>query len=48
MSTYGSYGSTQHLLVNVLGIKRINARLVPNDLNLLQKRRQVMLDNVCS
>ena len=24
-----SYGSIQHILVNVLGMKRINARLVP-------------------
>ncbi|XP_018338920.1 PREDICTED: putative uncharacterized protein FLJ37770 [Trachymyrmex septentrionalis] len=28
-----SYGSTQHILVNVLGMKRIAARLVPKDLN---------------
>ncbi len=28
-----SYGSTQHILVKVLGMKRVNARLVPKDLN---------------
>ncbi|XP_018347222.1 PREDICTED: putative uncharacterized protein FLJ37770 [Trachymyrmex septentrionalis] len=28
-----SYGSTQHILVNVLDMKRIAARLVPKDLN---------------
>ena len=46
-----SYGSTQHILVNVLGMKRIAARLVPKDLNFLQKARRVevaeeMLANV--
>ena len=28
-----SYGSTQHIVVNVLGMKRVATRLVPNDLN---------------
>ena len=28
-----SYGSTQHILVHVLGMKRVAARLVPEDLN---------------
>ena len=42
---------TQHIYVNVLGMKRINARLVPKHQNLLPKPRGVevtkeMLDNV--
>ena len=46
-----SYGSYQHILLNVLGMNRVNARLVPKDLNLLQKRHRVevakeMLNNV--
>ncbi|XP_066259606.1 protein GVQW3-like [Euwallacea similis] len=35
-----SYGLTQHILANLLGIKRVAARLVPIDLNFLQKRRR--------
>lgn len=35
------YKSTEHILVNILGRKRVNARLIPKDLNLLQKRRRV-------
>ena len=31
-----SYGSTIHILVNVLGMKHVNA--VQNDLDILQKR----------
>ncbi|XP_054012808.1 protein GVQW3-like [Hylaeus anthracinus] len=30
-----SHGSTQHIVVDVLGMKRVVARLVPKDLNLL-------------
>ncbi|KAJ8938490.1 hypothetical protein NQ318_020806 [Aromia moschata] len=46
-----SYGSTQHILVDVLGMKRVATRLVPRDLNFLQKERRVkvakeMLANV--
>ena len=46
-----SYGSTQHIVVHVLGIKRVVARLVPKELNFLQKERRVedakkMLTNV--
>uniref|UniRef100_A0A0K8WBT5 Mos1 transposase HTH domain-containing protein n=1 Tax=Bactrocera latifrons TaxID=174628 RepID=A0A0K8WBT5_BACLA len=46
-----SYGSTQQILNNVLGMKRVNDTLVPKDLNLLQKRRRIeiakeMLDNL--
>ncbi|KAJ8947015.1 hypothetical protein NQ318_019096 [Aromia moschata] len=33
-----SYESIQHILVDVLGMKRVAARLVPKDLNFLQKR----------
>ena len=45
------YGSTQHTVIHVLGMKRVVARLVPKDLNFLQKERRVevakeMLDNV--
>ena len=32
-----SCGSTQHIVVHVLGIKRVAVRLVPRDLNFLQK-----------
>ena len=28
-----SYGSTQHIVVHVLGIKHVTARLIPKDLN---------------
>ena len=46
-----SDGSTQHIVVHVLGMKRVAARLVPKDLNFLQKERRVevakeMLANV--
>ncbi|XP_014091877.1 protein GVQW3 [Bactrocera oleae] len=46
-----SYGSAQQILINVLGMKRVNDTLVPKEMNLLQKRRRVevareMLDNV--
>ena len=46
-----SYGSTQHIVVHVLGMKCVAARLVPKDLNFLQNERQVevakeMLANV--
>lgn len=33
-------GSTQHILVNILEMKRVNVGLVSKDLNLLQKRRR--------
>ena len=46
-----SYGSTQHIAVHVLGMKRVATRFVPKDLNFLQKERRVevakeMLANV--
>ena len=46
-----SYGSTQHIVVHVLCMKRVAVRLVPKDLNFLQKERRVevakeMLANV--
>ena len=46
-----SYGSTQYIVVYVLRIKRVAARLVPKDLNFLQKECQAkvakeMLANV--
>ena len=46
-----AYGSIQDILVYVLDIKRVDARLVPKDLNLLQQCRQKevakdMLENV--
>ena len=31
-----SYGSTQHIVVHVLDMKRVAARLVPKNLNFLQ------------
>ena len=34
-----SNGSTLHIVVHVLGMKRVAARLVPKDLNFLQKER---------
>lgn len=45
------YGSTQCILVNILEIKRVNARLVPKELNYLHIRCRVkvakeMLDNI--
>ena len=36
-----SYGSTQHIVVHVLDMKCIATRLVPKDLNFLQKERRV-------
>ena len=36
-----SYGSTQHIFFNVLGMKRDAARLVPKDLNFLKKELRV-------
>lgn len=46
-----SYGSTQHILADILGMKRVAARLVPKELDFLQKWRRVevakeMLANV--
>ena len=46
-----SYGSTQHIVVHFLGMKPAAARLVPKNLNFLQKERRVevakkMLANV--
>ena len=46
-----SYGSTPHIVVHVLAIKRVPARLVPKDQNFMQKERRVevvkeMLANV--
>ena len=46
-----SYGSTQQIVVHVLGMKHVAARLVPKDLNFLQKERGIkvaeeMLANV--
>ena len=36
-----SYGSTQHIVVHVLSMKRVASRLVPKDLNFLQKELRV-------
>ena len=37
----------KHILVNVLDMKRVNARLIPKDLNFLQKQSQVeVLGNI--
>ena len=46
-----SYGSIQHIVVHVLGMKSVACRLVPKDPNILQKERRVevakeMLANV--
>ena len=46
-----SYGSTQRIVVHVLGMKHVAARLVPKDRNFLQKERGIkvaeeMLANV--
>ena len=46
-----SYGSTQHILVNVLDMNSVNVRLEPKDPNLVQKRRRVkvakkLFDNI--
>lgn len=35
------YGSTQHILVNFLDIQNVNTRLVPKEVNLLQKLRRI-------
>ena len=35
-----SYGSTQHIVVHVLDMKRVATRLVPKVLNFLQKERE--------
>ena len=39
-----TYGSTQHIVVHVLGMKRVASRLVPKDLNFLQRLCQVEPD----
>lgn len=36
-----SFGSTEHILTEILGMKRIEARLVPKELNFLQKQHRV-------
>ena len=36
-----AYGSAQDILVNDLGLRRVAARLVPKDLNFMQKRDRV-------
>ena len=33
-----AYGSAQDILVNDLGLRRVAAKLVPKDLNFMQKR----------
>lgn len=38
-----AYGSTVHILVNILYVKRINVRFVPEDLSPLRKRRLVVV-----
>lgn len=40
-----SYGSTQHSLVNVLGMKYVNTKYVPKYLNYLRKRRRLEIAN---
>ncbi|XP_028047733.1 protein GVQW3-like [Monomorium pharaonis] len=35
-----AYGSAQHIMVDILGMKRVAARLVPKDLNFVQKQFQ--------
>ena len=35
-----SYGTAQHIVVDVLGMRRVAARLVPKDLNFLQKHHR--------
>ena len=37
------YGQTQHIVVHVLGVKRVAARLVLKDLNFFQKERQIVV-----
>ena len=36
-----AYGSAQDILVNGLGLRRVAAKLVPKDLNFMQKRDRV-------
>ena len=36
-----SYGSAEHILTDVLGLKRVASRLVPKKLNFIQKQRRV-------
>lgn len=36
-----SFGSAEHILVDILGMRRVAARLVPKELNFLQKQRRV-------
>ena len=36
-----AYGSAQDILVNDLGLRRVAAKLVPKDLNFMQKRDRV-------
>ena len=36
-----AYGSAQNILVNDLGLRRVAAKLVPKDLNFMQKRDRV-------
>lgn len=36
-----SFGSAEHILVDILGMKRVAARLVPKELNFLQKQRRI-------
>ena len=38
-----SYGSNQYIVVHVLDMKRVSARLIPKDLNFLQKERRVVV-----
>ena len=33
-----SYGSTQHIVVHVLGMKRVATRLLPKDLTTIMRR----------
>ena len=39
-----SYGSTQHIVVHVLVMKRVAARLIPKDLNFFRKERRFQPD----
>ena len=36
-----AYGSAQDILVNDLGFRRVAAKLVPKDLNFMQKRDRI-------
>jgi hypothetical protein len=42
-----SYETTQHILVDLLGMKHIATRIVPKDLNLLQLERHYRLHKRC-